>query len=172
MMRHSGLTVVVGGILLLAAALPARAERIAGMEYRGGLPGVGRASGTLLLEGGELRFEDRKGRILFGHPLATSEAWVETETKRSVGCILGSIALVPVLAPLSVGQVNPVGALGSCQKTRSVLLIRLGAAPGGATLHWRVPKKQEQAIADAVNRAARDAAAPPAECGPGSGLEL
>ena len=163
MMRHKGLTVVVGGILFIAAAIPARAERIAGIEYRGGLPGVGRARGTLLLEGGEMRFEDRKGRPLFVYPLATSEAWVGTETKRSVGCILGSVALVPVLAPLSVGQVNPVGALGSCQKTRSVLLVRLGAAPGAATLRWRVPKKQEQSIADAVNRAARAAVAPPAE---------
>jgi hypothetical protein len=163
MMRHKGVTVVVGGVVLLAAAMPARAERVAGMEYRGGLPGVGRASGTLLLEGGELRFEDRKGRTLFVHPLATSEAWVGTETKRSVGCILGSVALVPVLAPLSVGEINPVGALGSCQRTSSVLLIRLGAARGGATLRWRVPKKQEQAIADAVNRAAREAVTPPAE---------
>jgi hypothetical protein len=62
-----------------------------------------------------------------------------------------------------VGGVNPVGVLGSCEKTRSVLLIRLGAAQGGPTLRWRVPKKQEQAIADAVNRAARAAATPPAE---------
>ena len=163
MMRHRGLTVAVGGILLLAAAMPARAERFADMTYLGGLPGVGKASGTLFLEGGELRFGDRKGRPLFVRPLATSEAWVGTETKRSVGCILGSVALVPVLAPLSVGQVNPVGALGSCQKTRSVLLIRLGAAPGGPTVRWRVPKKQEQAIADVINRAAREATTPPAE---------
>ena len=162
MMRQRGLTVAVGGILLLGA-VTARAERIAGMEYRGGLPGVGRASGTLLLEGGELRFEDRKGRPLFAGPLATSEAWVGSEAKPSVGCILGSVALVPVLAPLSVGGVNPVGVLGSCQKTRGVLLIRLGAAQGGPTLRWRVPKKQEQAIADAVNRAAREALRPPAE---------
>jgi hypothetical protein len=42
-------------------------------------------------------------------------------------------------------------------------VIRQGAAPGGATLRWRVPKKQEQAIADAVNRAAREAITPPAE---------
>ena len=95
--------------------------------------------------------------------LASSEAWVGRETKRSVGCILGSIALVPVLAPLSVGEINPVGALGSCQKTRSVLLIRLGPATGGATLRWRIPKKQEQAVADAINRAAREAVTPPAE---------
>jgi hypothetical protein len=165
MMRLKELAVVVGGFLLLAAATPtaARAERIAGLEYRGGLPGVGRASGTLLLEGGELRFEDRKGRPLIVSPLATSEAWVGSETKTSVGCILGSVALVPVFAPLSVGGVNPVGVLGSCEKTRSVLLIRLGAAPGGATLRWRVPKMQEQAIADAVNRAAREAVTPSAE---------
>jgi hypothetical protein len=77
------------GILFLASAVPARAARFAGMKYLGGLPGVGRASGTLLLEGGELRFEDGKGRPL-----------------------------------------------------------------------WHVPKKQEQAIADAVNRAVREAAAP------------
>jgi hypothetical protein len=158
-MRNRERAVVVGGFLLLTAVTPARAERIAGMDYRGGLPGVGRASGTLLIEGGELRFEDRKGRLLFVRPLATSEAWIEQETKRSMGCILGSIALVPVLAPLSVGQVNPVGALGSCRKPRRVLLIRLG----GATLRWRVPKTQEQAIADAVNRAAREAVTPPAE---------
>jgi hypothetical protein len=163
MMRLKELAVVVGGFLLLAAATAARAERIAGLEYRGGLPGVGRASGTLLLEGGELRFVDRKGRPLFAGPLAMSEAWVGTETKRSAGCILGSVALVPVLAPLSVGGANPVGALGSCQRTRSVLLIRLGLAPGSPTLRWRVPKKQELAIADAVNRAAREAVTPAAE---------
>ena len=171
MMRHTGLTVAVGGSLLLAAAMPARAERFADMTYLGGLPGVGKARGTLSLEGGELRFEDRKGRALFVHPLAPSEAWVGAEKKTSAGCILGSIALVPVLAPLSVGEIDPTAALGSCRKTRSVLLIRLGAAPGGATLRWRVPTKQEQAVADAVNRAAREAVTPPAERGLGSGLE-
>jgi hypothetical protein len=162
-MRHRGLTVAVGGILLLAAAMPARAERFADVTCLGGLPGVSRASGTLSLEGGELRFVDRKGRPVFAGPLAMSEAWVGTETKRSAGCILGSVVLVPVLAPLSVGGGNPVGALGSCQRTRSVLLIRLGAAPGSPTLRWRVPKKQEQAIAEAVNRAAREAVTPSAE---------
>jgi hypothetical protein len=150
------------GTVLLASSVPARAERFAGMKYLGGLPGVGKASGTLSLEGGELRFEDRKGRPLFVCPLATSEAWVGAERKTSAGCILASIALVPVLAPLSVGGADPTAALGSCRRTRSVLLIRLGAAPGGATLRWRVPRKQEQAVADAVNRAAREAATPPA----------
>ena len=155
---------MASGILLLAAALPARAERFADLTYLAGLPGVGKtASGTLFLEGGELRFEDGKGRALFVHPIAAAEAWVGVEQKRSAGCILGSIALAPVFVVVSAGQYSPLESnpLGSCLKTRGVLMIKMGPEGGGVILRCRVPRKQEQAIADAINRAAH-AAAPPA----------
>lgn len=46
--------ILTGATLLLAAAGPARADRFAGMRYEGGLQGVRKASGTLVLEDGVL----------------------------------------------------------------------------------------------------------------------
>ena len=151
---------VAGGMLLVVAATPARAERFTSMKYLGGLSqDQHRQVGTLVLEGSALRFEDRKGRIVFVLPLAGVQAWVAAEKRTTVGSILRSSALMMVAMPLSVGQVDPMQAWS--RDMTPVLVVRLGEGAGSATLRWRGRKEQLRGIADAINRKAHESAPPP-----------
>jgi hypothetical protein len=154
---------LVAGVLLVGAAGPAHAERFGNMKYLGGLPQAWhRTSGALVLESGVLRFEDKNGRVVFALPLATAQAEIGAEKRTTAGSILRSTALVMVAIPLSAGMVDP---LAACSRdTTPILVVRLGEAAGGSTLRWRGPRTQLRDIADAINRAAREAAtAPPAD---------
>ena len=152
-------TLLVGGILLVGSAVPARAERFSGMKYLGGFSASPHKEvGALVLEGGELRFEDRKGRIVFVLPLAAAQAWVGGEKRTTVGSVLLSSALMMVAIPLSTGGADPMQAWS--RDMTPVLVIRLAKESGSDTLRWRGPKAQLDAIAEAVNRAAKESATP------------
>ena len=118
-------TVVAGAALLLAAATWAQAEPFREVKYLGGLPGVSRTVGTLEVRGAELRFADRKGRVLFSRLLVPASAWVGQEKVTSDGCVARNLALLPVLFPLAASSGgNPW--LGGCGRTRSVVELRIG----------------------------------------------
>ncbi len=157
-MTHTGRAVAVGVIMLVGAAGPARAERFTGMKYRGGVPGAThKATGTVVLSGSELHFEDGKGRIVFTLPLATAQAWIGAEKKTTAGSILRSTALLMVTMPLSA-YADPTTVC--TRDTVPVLMLQVGADGQGATVRWRGPKEQLQAVADAINRAVRESAPP------------
>jgi len=63
-----------------------------------------------VLEGSELRFEDRKGRVVFILPLAGAQAWIGAEKRTTVGSILRSSALMMVAIPLDQEQHHPLPA--------------------------------------------------------------
>ena len=158
-MTRTAWAFVAGGMLLVGAAAPARAERFAGMTYLGGFPpNTHRQAGALVVEGGELRLEDKKGRVVFVVPLATAQAWVGAEKRTSAGSIFRSAALMMVAIPLSVGEIDPTQAWS--RDETPILLVRLGEAAGGAILRWRGSRAELSGIAEAINRAAREAAAP------------
>jgi len=151
---------VAGGMLLVGAAAPARAERFTSMKYLGdGSRNQHRQAGALVLEGSELRFDDRKGRVVFVLPLAGAQAWIGAEKRTTLGSILRSSALMMVAIPLSVGQVDPMQAWS--RDMTPVLVVQLGEGAGSATLRWRGPREQLQGIAEAINRRAHESAALP-----------
>lgn len=151
---------LAGGLmLLLSAAASARAERFAGVKYVGGLAQHGRRQvGALVLENGELRFEDKQGRLVFIVPLAEAKAWIGAEQRTTVASIFRSSALMMVAIPLSVGQIDPMQAWS--RDGKPVLVVQLGPRSGSATLRWRGPAGLE-GIAQAINRAASGAAPGP-----------
>jgi hypothetical protein len=148
---------LVGGMLLVGAAAPARAEKFTDVKYLGGSRDAHKQVGALVLEGSELRFEDRRGRIVFVLPLAAAQAWVGAEKRTTVGSILRSSTLMMVAIPMSVGQVDPLQAWS--RDMTPVLEVRLAEGAGSETLRWRGPRKQLLAIAEAINRAAQETAA-------------
>lgn len=76
----------VAGAMLLGAAVPTRAESFPGMKYLGGLSQNRRSQvGALVLDGGQLRFADRKGRVVFVLPLAGARAFVGAEKRTTLG---------------------------------------------------------------------------------------
>ena len=151
---------LAGGMLLVAAAAPARAERFATMKYLGGHPqNRHQQVGSIVLEGGQLRFEDRKGGVVFVLPLSEAKAWIGAEKRTTLGSIFRSSALMMVAIPLSVGQIDPTQAWS--RDSKPILVIQLGGAAGGATLRWRGPTGQLSDIAEAINRAAGDVAVLP-----------
>jgi hypothetical protein len=112
-----------------------------------------------VLEGSELRFEDRKGRVVFVLPLAGAQAWIGAEKRTTAGSILRSTALMMVAMPMSVGQIDPMQAWS--RDMTPVLVVQLGEAAGSATLRWRGPKEQLRGIAEAINQRAHEGAALP-----------
>jgi hypothetical protein len=144
-------------MLLVGAAAPARAERFEGMKYLGGFSrSPHKQLGALVLEGGELRFEDRKGRIVFVLPLAAAQAWVGAETRTTAASILRSGALMMVAIPLSVGQADPMQAWS--RDMTPILVVDVAEGAGSDTLRWRGPSAQLRDIAEAINRAAKETA--------------
>ena len=151
-MTHTGQAVAAGVILLVGAAVPARAERFTDMKYIGGVPGsTRRATGSVVLSGSELRFEDGKGRIVFTLPLAAARAWIGAEKKTTAGSILRSAALLMVAIPLSTGYADPTTVCS--RDTVPVLVLQVSAAGQAAAVRWHGPRTQLQAVADAINRA-------------------
>ena len=139
--------------LLLGATAGAHAQPFADVKYLDGLKGVGRTRGTLLVNGGELRFADQKGRLVFARLLVPAEAWVGQEKFTSDGCMARNFALLPLLLPLaaSAGGGNPW--LGGCGRTREIVQVRIGEGPGAVVLRLRPPRQQVRAVVDAINAA-------------------
>ena len=150
---------VAGGMLLVGAAAPARAERFTGLKYLGGCSQKHRQSGALVREGGELRFEDLKGRVVCALPLAGARAWVGGEKRTTFGSILRSTALTMVAIPLSAGQADPTQAWS--RDTTPILVVQVGEGASRTTVRWRGPRQQLPAIAETVNRGAQESAALP-----------
>jgi hypothetical protein len=140
------------GALLLAAGAPAKAESFRNMKYLGGLS-QHRAGqvGSLALDGGELRFEDCKGHVVFALTLGDAKASIGAEKRTTVGSIFRSAALMMVAIPLSAGQVDPTQAWS--RDTRPILVVQLAQAAGGTVLRWRGPVAQLRRIAEAINQA-------------------
>ena len=154
-MSTTAVALLVAGTMLGIAA-PAQPETFSGMKYLDGLPGQRQSkAGALVLEGGQLRFQDRRGRVVFVLPVAGLTASVGAEKRTTFGSVLRSSALMMVAIPLSVGQVDPSQAWS--RDTRSILVIKIDEASGGATVRWRGPAAQLSRIVDAINRAAREA---------------
>ena len=158
-------TVVAGAALLLAAATWAQAEPFWEVKYLGGLPGVGRTVGTLEVRGAELRFADRKGRVLFSRLLVPASAWVGQEKVTSDGCVARNLALLPVLFPLAAYYGgNPW--LGGCGRTRSIVELRIGEGDSAVVVRLRARKEQVVALVDALNAAAVTSPPTPDALGP------
>jgi hypothetical protein len=147
-----GITAVLAGVAVMAAATGARAERFPRVKLLGGAPGVGQRSGVLVVEGGEIRFEGGKGRTLLVRPVAGASASVEVKKGISAGCILKGIALTPVIAPLSAGMADP---WQGCGAPRRELHIRSGAD----VLRFKVKGGREGLGVEAIDAAARQAVA-------------
>ncbi len=91
---------VAGGMLLVGAVTPARAERFTSMKDLSGCSqDQRRQSGALVLANGELRFEDKKGRAVCVLPLAGARAWIGEEKRRTFGSILRSSAIMMAAIP-------------------------------------------------------------------------
>jgi hypothetical protein len=156
-MKRSTMAAVVACGMLLAAAVAARAERFEGVKYLGGVKGFGPRAGTLVIENGMLRFEDRKGREVFARSLESASAWVGTEKRASFGRVLGGIALLPVgvFACGLGGGGNPW--VGGTRKDSPIAMVKTGT--DSAPLRLRVPFVRLRQVVEAVGRqAARTAA--------------
>ena len=91
---------VAGGMLLVGAAAPVRAERFTGMKDLSGCSQTQRRqSGALVLEGGELRFEDNKGRAVCVLPLAGARAWLAAEKRTTFSSIVRSSFIMMAAIP-------------------------------------------------------------------------
>jgi hypothetical protein len=150
---------VAGGMLLVGAAAPARAERFTSMQYLGGCSTKHRQSGVLVLEGGELRFEDRKGRVVCTLALRGAQARLAEEKRTTFGSILRSTALTMVAIPLSSGQIDPTQAWS--RDTTPILVVEAGQGANTTTVRWRGPRQQLAGIAEAINRRAQESTLPP-----------
>ena len=149
-MKRKTLVAMLACGVLLAAAGAARAERFAGVKYLGGAKGLGTRTGTLVIEDGELRFEDRRGREVFSRSLDSATAWVGTEKRICFGRVLRNVALLPLTIPLTGGQGNPW--IGGDRKTGPIAMVKTG--PDSAPLRLRVPLDQLQSVVDTVRREA------------------
>jgi hypothetical protein len=145
---------VLAGAAVLAAA-PARAERFQGLKYVDGYRGARSAHGSLVLEAGELRFEDRKGRVVLAFSAAAVQASLASERRTTAGSLLKSFGLTLVAAPLTAGMVD---SLELARTSHPVLLLHVGSA----TLRVRGPRELLKRVAAAVNDAARPASPPEA----------
>lgn len=146
-----GIAAVLAGAMVVATAGAAQAERFSGVKYLGSVKGIGPRTGTLAIESGQLRFEDDKGRTVFVQPLDAATAWVGSEKRTRFGRLIGNVALVPVLAPLTGGSGNPW--LGGTRKDSPIVMVRNGAdeAP---PLRLRARVDRLPQIVDAINQAA------------------
>jgi hypothetical protein len=158
-------TVVAGAALLLAAAAWAQAEPFREVRYLGGLPGVSRVDGTLEVRGAELRFSDRKGRLVFSRLLVPATAWVGQEKATSDGCVARNLALLPLLLPLAANYGgNPW--LGGCGRTRSVVELRIGEGGEAVVVRFRAREERVRALVGALNAGAVTAPPAPDALGP------
>ena len=150
---------VAGGMLLVGAAAPARAERFTSMKYLGGCSTKQhRQSGVLVLEGRELRFEDRKGRVVCVLTLRGAQARLAEEKRTTFGSILRSTALTMVAIPLSSGQVDPTQVWS--RDTTPILVVEAAEGANTTTVRWRGPRQQLAGIAEAINRRAQESTLP------------
>jgi hypothetical protein len=154
-MKASTAAAVVACGVLLAAAGAARAERFEGVKYLGGVKGLGPRTGTLVIEDGTMRFEDRKGREVFARSLESASAGLGTEKRTSFGRVLRNIALLPVTIPLTAGNGNPW--IGGDRRDSPIAMVKTGADP--APVRLRVPFVQLQQVVDAIGLEAKKAAA-------------
>jgi hypothetical protein len=166
-MTRAQRTVVAGSALLLVATTWAQAEPFRGVKYLGGLAGIGRAVGTLDVNGAELRFSDRKGRIVFARLLVPASARVAQEKTTSDGCVARNLALLPLLIPIAANAGGDPW-LGGCGRMRPIVEVRIGEGEDAVVVRLRAPKEQVQPIVDAVNAAAVTAPPPPDALGPAS----
>jgi len=155
MKRSTATAAVVAWGVLLAVAASARAERFDGVKYLGGVEGCGPRVGTLVVENGTLRFEDRQGREVFTRSLRSASAWVGSEKRTLFGKVLRNVALLPVTVPLSGAGGNPW--VGGDRKDSPIAMVKSGA--DSHPLRLRVPIAQLPQVVDAINR---EAAAKPA----------
>lgn len=144
MKRSTAVAVACG--MLLAAAGAAHAERYPGVKYLGGVKGLGPRVGTLVIENGTLRFEDRKGREVFARSLESASAWLGTEKRTRFGKVLRNIALLPVTIPLTGGMGDPW--IGGDRKDSPIAMVKTGA--DSAPVRLRVPFVQLQQVIDAI----------------------
>lgn len=149
-MKRHGTAVAVAFGMLLASAGAARAERFEGVKYLGGVKGLGSRTGTLVIEGGRLRFEDKKGREVFSRGLDSATAWVGTEKRVRLGRVLRNVALLPLTIPLTGGYGDPW--LGGDRKHSPIVMVKTG--PDAAPLRLRMPFARMQEVVDAVGREA------------------
>jgi hypothetical protein len=145
---------LVGGILVLATAGSALGQPFREVKYLGGVAGLGKRTGVLSLEGGELRFHDRKRRPVFARPLASAEASIASEKGTSGDCIVKGIRLLPLIATLSAGMADP---WQGCNRVRAVLVVRFG----DEKLRFIAPKGSELSILNAIRAAAEEASPRP-----------
>lgn len=154
-MKASTAAAVVACGMLLAGAGAARAERFEGVKYLGGVKGLGPRMGTLVIENGTMRFEDRKGREVFARSLESASAWRGTEKRTRFGKVLRNIALLPVTIPLTGGNGNPW--IGGDRKDSPIAMVKTGA--DSAPVRLRVPFAQLQQVVHAIGLEAKKAAA-------------
>lgn len=154
-MKGSTTAAVMACGMLLAGAGAVRAERFAGVKYLGGVKGYGPRTGTLVIEDGKLRFEDRKGREVFALSLDSATSWVGTEKRTRFGRVFRNVALLPVTIPLTGGNGDPW--IGGTRKDSPIVVVKAGS--DSATLRLRVPFAQLQQVVDAVGLEAARAAA-------------
>ncbi len=149
-MRRHGTAVAVAFGMLLAAAGAARAERFEGVKYVGGVKGLGSRTGTLVIEDGKLRFEDKNGREVFSRGLESATAWVGSEKRTRLGRLVRNVALLPVTIPLTGGNGNPW--IGGERTDSPIAMVR--TAIDDAPVRLRVPFVRLQEVVDAVGREA------------------
>jgi len=149
-MKRKATAAAVACGMLLALAGEARAERFAGVKYLGGVKGVGPRTGTLVIEDGKLRFEDRRGREVFTRSLGSATAWVGTEKRTRLGRVVRNVALLPLTIPLTGGQGNPW--IGGDRTDNPIAMVATEADP--TPLRLRVPFVELQRVVDTVGREA------------------
>jgi hypothetical protein len=149
-MKRNGTAMALACGMLLAAAGLARAERFEGVKYVGGVKGLGSRTGTLVIEDGRLRFEDKKGREVFSRGLESATAWVGTEKRTHVGKFLRNVALLPVTIPLTGGNGDPW--VGGSRGYSPIVMVKTG--PDAVPLRLRMPFARMQEVVDAVGREA------------------
>lgn len=159
-------TIHLAAAALVLGATSATAQPFPDVKYLDGLEGIGRTRGTLQVSGGELRFADRNGRLVFARLLAPAEAWVGQEKATSDGCVARNLALVPLLLPLAAGLGGGSPWLGGCGRTRDVVQVRIGEGAGAVLLRLRAPQPQVRAVVAAINAASVQAPPAAEEIGP------
>jgi hypothetical protein len=150
-MKRNGTAVALACGMLLAAAGVARAERFEGVKYVGGVKGLGSRTGTLVIEDGRLRFEDKKGREVFSRGLESARAWVGTEKRTHFGKFLRNVALLPVTIPVAANYGGDPW-VGGSRKFSPIVMVKTG--PDAVPLRLRMPFARMQEVVDAVGREA------------------